>query len=34
MYGHYKNNYDFQISKTSYRELDEYIEHKGEFLLI
>ena len=32
MYGHYKNNYDFKLSKTTYRELDEYIDHQGEFL--
>lgn len=32
MYKHYKNNYDFNLSRTSYRELDEYVSTQGEFL--
>ena len=32
MYEHYKNDYDFKLSKMTYRELDEYINHDGEFL--
>jgi len=32
MYKHYKNNYDFNLSGRSYRELEEYIDHQGEFL--
>lgn len=32
MYRHYKNNYDFKLSGKTYRELDEYSNHEGEFL--
>lgn len=32
LYKHYKNDYDFKLSRTSYREVDEYVEHDGEFL--
>ena len=29
---HYKNNYDFILSGRTYRELEEIIDHDGEFL--
>jgi len=32
IYEHYKNNYDFQLSKKSYHELEEMINHDGEFI--
>ena len=32
MYKHYKNNYDFKLSGKTYHELEEYIDHRGEFL--
>lgn len=32
LYKHYKNNYDFQLSGKTYRELKELINHDGEFL--
>ena len=32
LYKHYKNDYDFKLSRKSYREVDEYVEHDGEFL--
>lgn len=32
MYGHYKTNYDFKIKGITYAQLDEYVEHQGEFL--
>ena len=32
MYKHYKNNYDFKIKGITYAQLDDYIEHRGEFL--
>ncbi len=32
MYKHYKNHYDFQKSGRTYREVEEYIAHEGEFL--
>ena len=32
MYKHYKHDYDFKLSGKSYHELDEYIDHQGEFL--
>ena len=32
LYQHYKNNYDFKLSKTSYSELEEKIAHEGEWL--
>lgn len=30
LYEYYKNNYDFTLSKMSYQELDERINHRGE----
>lgn len=30
LYKHYKNNYDFQLKKVSYSELEEKINHQGE----
>lgn len=30
LYEHYKNNYDFTLSKMSYQELDEKNNHRGE----
>ena len=32
LYKHYKNDYDFKLSGHSYRELQEIIDHDGEFL--
>ena len=32
MYRHYKNNYDFKLSGRTYREVEDYIDHQGEFL--
>lgn len=32
LYKHYKNDYDFRLSKTTYREMDEEQAHDGEFL--
>ena len=32
LYKHYKINYDLQLSKTSYSELEEKIAHEGEWL--
>lgn len=32
LYKHYKNDYDFRLKKVSYKELDEYVAHDGEFL--
>lgn len=32
LYKHYKNNYDFKLSGRTYRELEEIIDHDGEFL--
>lgn len=32
MYKHYKNNYDFQLTRKSYHELEELANHDGEFL--
>ena len=32
LYKYYKNDYDFKLSKRSYRELQEIIDHDGEFL--
>ena len=32
MYKHYKNNYDFKLSGRTYSELEDYINHQGEFL--
>jgi len=30
LYKHYKNNYDFQLARVSYSELEEKINHQGE----
>lgn len=32
LYQHYKNNYDFMLTKRSYRELQEEVNHDGEFI--
>ena len=32
LYKHYKNNYDFKLSQKTYRELEELVDHEGEFL--
>lgn len=32
LYKHYKNNYDFQLKKVTYAQLDEAIAHEGEWL--
>ena len=32
LYKHHKNYYDFTLSKRTYRELEEYADHEGEFL--
>jgi uncharacterized protein YjiS (DUF1127 family) len=32
LYKHYKNDYDFKMSNRTYRELQEMIDHEGEFL--
>ena len=32
MYKHYKNDYDFKLSRTTYSALDEYVSTQGEFL--
>ena len=32
LYKYYKNDYDFKLSKRSYRELQEIIDHDGELL--
>lgn len=32
LYKHYKNNYDFEKSGRTYRELEEMVDHEGEFL--
>lgn len=32
LYKHYKNNYDFKLSGRTYREMEEMIDHDGEFL--
>ena len=32
LYKHYKNHYDFTLSRKTYRELEEYADHEGEFL--
>lgn len=32
LYKHYKNNYDFKLSGRSYRELEDMIDHDGEFI--
>ena len=30
LYQHYKNNYDFQLKKITYSELEDRINHQGE----
>ncbi len=30
LYGHYKNNYDFELKNISYEKLEEIINHRGE----
>jgi len=32
LYKHYKSDYDFRLSKKSYKELEDYINHEGEFI--
>jgi hypothetical protein len=32
LYKHYKNNYDFKLSGKTYRELQDMIDHEGEFI--
>lgn len=32
LFKHYKYNYDFQLSKKSYQELDDMSAHDGEFI--
>ena len=32
LYDEYKKDYDFRLSKTTYRELEEENAHDGEFL--
>lgn len=32
LYKHYKNNYDFRLGGHTYKELEEYLDHEGEFL--
>lgn len=32
LYSHYKNNYDFTLSKKTYYELEEEADHDGEFI--
>ena len=32
LYKHYKINYDFTLSKKSYREIEEEQAHDGEFI--
>ena len=32
LYKHYKNDYDFKLSGRTYHEMQEYIDHDGEFL--
>lgn len=32
LYGQYKINYDFKLSKITYHELEEKRNHEGEFL--
>ena len=32
LYKHYKNNYDFQKSGRTYRELEDMVDHDGEFI--
>lgn len=30
LYEHYKSNYDFTLSRISYQELEERVNHRGE----
>lgn len=30
LYGHYKNHYDFKLTKMTYQELEEKANHRGE----
>ena len=32
LYNHYKINYDFQLSKMSYKQVEEEQQHDGEFI--
>lgn len=32
LYKHYKNNYDFRLTHRTYRELEDMIDHEGEFI--
>ena len=32
LYKHYKMNYDFELTKRSYSEIEEKIAHEGEWL--
>ena len=32
LYNHYKINYDFQLSKMSYKEVEKEQQHDGEFI--
>ena len=32
LYKHYKENYDFKLSGKTYHELEEQVNHEGEFL--
>jgi hypothetical protein len=32
LYKFYKNNYDFKLSGKTYRELQDMIDHDGEFI--
>ena len=32
LYKHYKNNYDFKLSGRKYSEIQDMIDHEGEFI--
>ena len=32
LYEHYKNDYDFKLTKTRYSDIEEKIAHEGEWL--
>ena len=32
LYRHYKNDYDFRLRKMTFKELEDYANHDGEFL--
>lgn len=32
LYKHFKENYDFKLSGKTYREVEEMINHDGEFI--